>query len=50
MDHAADGLFDDAAVTRWRRGGTATVIWKSGARHRGRKIILLLKLGMVALE
>ena len=35
MEHAADGLFDDAAVTTWNRGSTAEVIWASGANHRG---------------
>ena len=34
-DHAAAGLFDDAAVTVWYRGSTAEVIWKTGAKHRG---------------
>jgi len=35
MEHADDGLFNDAAVTRWRRGKTAEVLWKSGAKHGG---------------
>ena len=37
MEHAAEGLFDAAAVTTWNRGGTAEVIWASGANHRGTK-------------
>ena len=35
MEHAADGLFDNAAVTEWERGKAAEVLWKSGAKHRG---------------
>jgi len=35
MEHAADGLFDNAAVTKWERGKAAEVLWKSGAKHRG---------------
>ena len=35
MEHAAEGLFDRAPVTTWNRGGTAEVIWSSGANHRG---------------
>ena len=35
MEHAAEGLFDGAPVTTWNRGGTAEVIWSSGANHRG---------------
>ena len=42
MEHAADGLFDNAAVTRWRRGKTAEVYWKSGAKHRGRNMVLVV--------
>lgn len=34
MDHAIDGLFDDAAVTKWRRGSMAEVVWR-GAAHGG---------------
>lgn len=39
MEHAADGFFDDAAITTWNRGGTAEVIWASGANHRGMRKI-----------
>lgn len=35
MEHAADGLFDNAAVTKWERGKAAEVLWKSGAGHKG---------------
>ena len=35
MDHAAEGLFDGAAVTTWNRGSTAEVIWVADANHRG---------------
>jgi len=35
MDHAAEGLFNGAAVTTWNRGSTAEVIWSSNANHRG---------------
>ena len=35
MEHADDGLFDNAAVTKWERGKAAEVLWKSGAGHRG---------------
>ena len=37
LDHANEGLFDDAAVTIWTRGEAAQVIWKSKFRHEGRK-------------
>ena len=39
-EHAANGIYDGAAVTIWERGSPATVIWnndKSGGGHRGRK-------------
>ena len=35
MDHAAEGLFDGAAVTTWNRGSTAEVIWAIQAHHMG---------------
>ena len=35
MEHAEDGLFDNAAVTKWDRGKAAEVLWKSGAKHQG---------------
>ena len=35
MEHAADGLFDNAPVTSWTRGQIAEVFWASGAKHRG---------------
>ena len=34
-EYAHDGLFDNAAVTKWKRGKAAHVLWKSGAKHRG---------------
>ena len=37
MEHAADGLFNNAAITTWNRGTQAEVIWASGANHRGMK-------------
>ena len=38
-EHAANGLFDDAAVTVWERGSTPEVIWKSKGKHRGMAIL-----------
>ena len=35
MEHAAEGLFDNAFVTTWTRGQIAEVFWASGAKHRG---------------
>jgi len=35
MDHAAEGLFDGAAVTTWNRGSTAEVVWAIQAHHMG---------------
>ena len=32
IDHAADGLFDDAAVTKWRRGSAAEVVRRGTVR------------------
>ena len=36
MEHDAEGLFLDAAVTRWKRGETAPVIFASHAHHWGK--------------
>ena len=41
MEHAEDGLFDNAAVTKWERGKAAEVLWKSGAKHRGMYALLI---------
>merc|ERR1719336_1627103 len=35
IEHAADGLFDNAPVIEWKRGSTPLVYWKMGAEHRG---------------
>ena len=35
IEHAAEGLFDNAFVTSWTRGQIAEVFWSSGAKHRG---------------
>ena len=37
MEHDAEGLFLDAAVTRWKRGETAPVIFASHAHHWGKQ-------------
>ena len=34
-EHAANGLYDDAAVTVWERGSSAYVVWTTGSKHRG---------------
>lgn len=39
-EHAANGIYDGAAITLWERGSSAAVIWKSGAKHRGRPILI----------
>ena len=41
-EHAANGIYDGAAITLWERGSSAAVIWKSGAKHRGTQIRSLL--------
>ena len=41
-EHAANGIYDGAAITLWERGSSAAVIWKSGAKHRGMQIRFLL--------
>ena len=38
-EHAANGIYDGAAITLWERGSSAAVIWKSGAKHRGILIV-----------
>ena len=35
MEHAAEGLFDNAFETTWTRGQIAEVFWATGAKHRG---------------
>ena len=35
MEHAAEGLFDNAIETTWTRGENTEVFWGSGGRHRG---------------
>ena len=35
MEHAAEGLFDNAIETTWTRGENTEVFWASGGRHRG---------------
>jgi len=35
MEHAAEGLFDNAIETTWSRGENTEVFWSSGGRHRG---------------
>jgi len=45
MEHAAEGLFDNAFVTTWKRGETADVYWASGGRHRGGFAYRLCKVG-----
>ena len=35
MEHAEEGLFDNAFVTTWKSGENADVYFTSGARHRG---------------
>ena len=35
MEHAADGLFDNAFETTWTRGENEEVFKATGARHRG---------------
>ena len=37
-EHASQGLFDDAAITVWRRGESVEVIWLSHVRHRGKTL------------
>jgi len=44
-EHAANGIYDGAAITLWERGSSAAVIWKSGAKHRGGYAYRLCKLG-----
>ena len=34
-EHAANGVYDGAAVTTWERGSSAAVIWKADGKHRG---------------
>ena len=35
MDHASEGLFNNAPVNEWKRGTVQYVYWASGARHGG---------------
>ena len=35
IEHAAEGLFDNAPVTEWVRGQPAEVQWRMTAEHRG---------------
>ena len=42
VQHAVEGLFTDAAVTRWRRGEAAPVIFVSFAHHWGSKSNLFM--------
>jgi len=35
LDHYADGLFDNAPSTTWRRGKAEPVYWTTGAGHEG---------------
>ncbi len=35
MEHAAEGLFDNAPVVTWRTDDSAFVFWTSGMKHRG---------------
>ena len=39
MEHAAEGLFIDAATTTWKRGEPAPVIFVSHAHHWGMYVI-----------
>ena len=39
-EHAANGIYDGAAITVWERGSPAAVIWQSGGQHRGRLFII----------
>ena len=34
-EHAANGVYDGAAITTWERGSSAAVIWKADGKHRG---------------
>jgi len=44
-EHAANGIYDGAAITVWERGSAAAVIWQSGGQHRGGYAYRLCKLG-----
>ena len=35
IDHATNGLFDNGATTKWKRGSNVEVIWR-GTQHGGR--------------
>ena len=39
-EHAANGIYDGAAITVWERGTAVEVMWESAGQHRGRRIIL----------
>ena len=34
-EHAANGIYDGAAITVWERGTVVEVMWESGGQHRG---------------
>ena len=36
--YAENGKFDNAAITVWNRGSNVDVIWKTQAKHRGKKL------------
>ena len=38
MEHHAEGIFINAAVTRWKRGDTTPVIFASHAHHMGMQV------------
>ena len=40
--HAANGVYDGAAVTTWKRGSPAAVIWKADGKHRGGQVVQML--------
>ena len=35
IEYWAEGLFNNAPVTEWKRGSTPQVYWKQAAEHRG---------------
>jgi len=44
VEYASMGVFDNAPVTKWKRGTNQWVYWRSGAQHRGGYAYRLCKL------
>ena len=39
IDHATNGLFDNGAITKWKRGSNVEVVWR-GTQHGGQLEVL----------